>query len=448
MNSRPSIRNLLVAQFFGAFNDNALRLMVGFLAIRSVESQHLGNPGELQSLAQFETTLALSVLTLPLILVSLPAGVLADRLSKRTIIVSMKGAEIGLMAAVTAFLWLFPDNIRLPLLVLGLMGAQSALFSPAKFGILPEILPHERLSSGNAHLQMWSFLAIILGTAGGGFLLDQSGASVWLVGAVLTLSALTGFVFSRGIPAVPPARSEGGLRETLHSAWITIRSRRVLGLAVAGSAFFWTVASLLGNNILVYTRTVLRAPESMSGIPLAVLGLGVGIGSLLASRLSRRKVEYGLIPLGAVLMALASLASALFSPGFSILLVLMVILGVASGLLLVPLNSLIQWKSPAERRGGIIALGQYLCVQRHPGRLRGGYASGQFRALTSGHYGSGFDGDRSGHRLGSVAASRCPAATGADSGNTHFLPITNHGPPACSRGRRRPAGAQPCFSCR
>ena len=356
MNSRPSIRNLLVAQFFGAFNDNALRLMVGFLAIRSVESQHLGNPGELQRLAQFETTLALSVLTLPLILVSLPAGVLADRLSKRTIIVSMKGAEIGLMAAVTAFLWLFPDNIRLPLLVLGLMGAQSALFSPAKFGILPEILPHERLSSGNAHLQMWSFLAIILGTAGGGFLLDQSGASVWLVGAVLTLSALTGFVFSRGIPAVPPARSEGGLRETLHSAWITIRSRRVLGLAVAGSAFFWTVASLLGNNILVYTRTVLRAPESMSGIPLAVLGLGVGIGSLLASRLSRRKVEYGLIPLGAVLMALASLASALFSPGFSILLVLMVILGVASGLLLVPLNSLIQWKSPAERRGGIIAL--------------------------------------------------------------------------------------------
>ena len=189
-----------MAQFFGAFNDNALKLMVAFLAFRSLQSQYLGNEVELQRLFQFETTLAFCVLTLPLILVSLPAGVLADRLSKRSIIVTMKGAEIGLMVAVTALLWLFPDNIRLPLVVLGLMGAQSALFSPAKFGILPEILPHERLSSGNAHLQMWTFLAIILGTAAGGFLLDHSGAYLWTVGAVLTLCALIGFIFSPGYP--------------------------------------------------------------------------------------------------------------------------------------------------------------------------------------------------------------------------------------------------------
>ena len=356
MPSQSSIQHLLVAQFFGAFNDNALKLMVAFLAIRSLESQYLGNQVELQRLAQFETTLAFCVLTLPLILVSLPAGVLADRLSKRTIIVAMKGTEIGLMAMVTAFLWLFPDNIRLPLVVLGLMGAQSALFSPAKFGILPEILPHERLSRGNAHIQMWTFLAIILGTASGGLLLHYSGTYLWTVGAFLTLCALIGFVFSRGIPAVAPARSEGNLVETVRSSWRTIRSHRVLGLAVAGSVFYWTVASLLGQDILVYSRSVLGLSESMAGVPLAMLGLGVGVGSLLASRLSGQKVEYGLIPLGAVLMAFASLSLALFSPGFALLLVFMVILGAASGLLVVPLNSLIQWKSPDERRGGIIAL--------------------------------------------------------------------------------------------
>ncbi len=354
--SNPSIRNLLAAQFFGAFNDNALKLMVALLGIRSLEARYLGNAVELQRLSQFETTLAFCVLTVPLILVSLPAGVLADRLSKRTIMVTMKGAEIGLMAVVTAFLWLFPDNIRLPLVVLGLMGAQSALFSPAKYGILPEILPHERLSSGNAHLEMWTFLAIILGTAFGGFLLHGSGTHLWLMGAFLTLSALVGFVFSRGIPKVPPARSQGQLGETIRGAWRTIRSQRVLGLAVAGSVFFWTVASLLGQDILVYSRTVLGLSESMSGIPLAVLGLGVGMGSLLASRLSGPKVEYGLIPLGAVLMAFASLTLALLAPGFALLLVFMVILGVASGLLVVPLNALVQWKSPDERRGGIVAL--------------------------------------------------------------------------------------------
>ena len=170
-----TIGSLLVSQFFGAFNDNAWKLIVTLLAIRTLEAHVSGGDAEFQRLSQFQTTWTFCVLTLPLMLLSLPAGVLADRLSKRSIIIWMKWIEVALMSAAAISLFAFPDDGFPRLLILGLMGAQSALSSPAKYGILPELLPHEQLSKGNGHLEMWTFLAIILGTVSGGLLLDGAG---------------------------------------------------------------------------------------------------------------------------------------------------------------------------------------------------------------------------------------------------------------------------------
>ena len=268
----------------------------------------------------------------------------------------MKWVEVALMSSVAISLFAFPENGFLRLLLLGLMGAQSALFSPAKYGILPELLPHEQLSKGNAYLEMWTFLAIILGTAGGGLLLDSAGERIWLPGLILTLTAAVGLFYAHRIPAVAPARPDGNLLETLRSSWRTIRGERILGLAVAGSVTYWTIVSLLGQDILVYGRTVLGLSDTASGLPLAAFGLGVGMGSLVAGKLSGEKVEYGLIPLGAILMALVSALLALLSPGFAGLLVSTSLLGIASGFIVVPINALVQWQAPASRRGGIIAL--------------------------------------------------------------------------------------------
>ncbi len=350
-----TIRSLLISQFFGAFNDNAWKLIVTFLAIRTLEA-HISGDAEFQRLSQYQTTLTFCVLTLPLMLFSLPAGVLADRLSKRSIIIWMKWVEVALMSCVAISLFAFPEHGFLRLLLLGLMGAQSALFSPAKYGILPELLPHEQLSKGNAYLEMWTFLAIILGTAGGGLLLDSAGERIWLPGLILTLTAAIGLFYAHRIPAVAPARPDGNLLETLLSSWRTIRGERILGLAVAGSVTYWTIVSLLGQDILVYGRTVLGLSDTASGLPLAAFGLGVGVGSLVAGKLSGEKVEYGLIPLGAILMALVSALLALLSPGFAGLLVSTSLLGIASGFIVVPINALVQWQAPASRRGGIIAL--------------------------------------------------------------------------------------------
>jgi acyl-[acyl-carrier-protein]-phospholipid O-acyltransferase/long-chain-fatty-acid--[acyl-carrier-protein] ligase len=354
--SRHPLQALLIAQFLGAFNDNAWKLIVALVGIRRVAAEVGGTGPALEAAVQTQMTMTFVVFTLPLMLVSLPAGMFADRQSKRSVIIGLKAVEMILMSAGAIALFTDPSGSVFPLIVLALMGAQSALFSPAKYGILPEILPRDRLAEGNGLLEMWTFLAIIAGTYAGGLFLDLAGDASWLGGLVLTGLAGIGFAASSFVPRVPPARAEGGIAATVRSAWAAIRGDRVLGLAVFGTIVFWAIASLVSQNILVYAKAVLGLSDATTGLPLAVLAVGIGLGSLGAGKLSRPEIEYGLIPLGALGMTVFTLLLGLVIPGLVGTLVIMIFLGAASGLLAVPLNVLIQWRSPADRRGAVIAL--------------------------------------------------------------------------------------------
>ena len=292
--NRPnSIARLITANFFGAFNDNAWKMIVAFLAIRSATAGLQPGTQQFENLSQLQTTMTFVVFTLPIVIFSLPAGLIADRLSKRNVIVCMKGLEVVLMALATLSL-IYPEFVP-PLVILGLMGVQTAIFSPAKYGIMPELLPHDRLSKGNAALEMWTFIAIIAGTAAGGFLLDLAGANIWLSGLCLAIFAAIGCIASLGIPHTPVARSEGGFVDTIKGSLQAILADRVIWLAVLGSGLFWAIASLLGQDILVYAKALtLGQPDSdtLSGLPLAFYGIGVGLGSVWAGRLSGRLVEW------------------------------------------------------------------------------------------------------------------------------------------------------------
>ena len=362
--SRHPLRGLLISQFFGAFNDNVWKIIVIELAVAGVLAAQGTEGTDLEAATLFETNLAFLVLVIPLMVFSLPAGVLCDRVSKRTVIIWTKGLEVLLMAAATAFLLLAPGNPSLPLGILAFMGLQSALFGPAKYGILPEIVPHSRLSAANGLLELWTFVAIIIGTAVAGYLLgwtadlEAGGGLVWLAPLTLAILALIGLVAARGIPRVPAARAEGGLVTTVGTAWQAMRADRVLWLAVLGSCFYWSVASLVGAAIIVFGRLELGLEHA--GSLLALFGLGVGIGGMLAGKLSADKVEYGLIPLGALGLALFILLLGLLPPTLVATLTLLVLLGLSSGFIVVPLNSLIQWRSPDDRRGAVIALSRVL----------------------------------------------------------------------------------------
>ena len=366
------LRSLLIAQFCGAFNDNAWKLMVALLAIRQATVGIAPGP-ELETVAQTQTAMAFVIFTLPLMLLSLVGGTLADRVSKRTVIISIKVVEVFLMAAGTAALWLNPAGGVLPLIVLCGMGVHSALFSPSKYGILPELVSHERLAAGNGLLEMWTFAAILTGTASGGFLLQMAGDHIWLAPLALTGLSVIGLATAFGIPPVSAARHAGGVGATIQGAWAAIQSERMLRMAIPMEILFWTVASLFGQNLLVYAKAVLHLSDAMSGLPLTVLSVGIGIGAMLVGRISKNRVEYGLIPLGAMGVFLTLLLLGVLTPPLSGTFLMMVALGISSSFIFVPLNAILQWKSPPDRRGAVISFSN-TCV--FTGILLGSLAGG------------------------------------------------------------------------
>ncbi len=347
---RPLL-GLLISQALGAFNDNAWKQIVILLAITSVASA---------SASQAKAAFIQAVLLAPLIVFNLPGGVLADRLSKRSVLVAMKALELVLMLLASGLLLLYPSGTTPAVLILVLLGVQAALFGPSKYGILPEILPHEQLSAGNGLMEMWTYLAIIGGTVAGGPILHLVRSHTWLTGIILALISAIGLVASLTIPRVPVARSEGGLVDTFQLAWSAVRADRIIRLAIVGQVIVWSIASLVPAAVLAYAMKTLDLPEWMSGFPLAAIGIGIGVGSLAAGRLSGAKVEYGLVPLGALGLTLSTLAFAMIGPGRVGTILIMGLIGFSAGLVFVPLSALIQWRSPDDRRGAVIALSNML----------------------------------------------------------------------------------------
>jgi len=366
------LRGLLIAQFFGAFNDNAWKLMVALLAIRQATAGMTPGP-ELEASAQTQTALTFIVFTLPLMLLSLIGGTLADRLSKRTVIISIKVAEVLLMSAGTVALWVNPAGGMLPLIVLCGMGAHSALFAPSKYGILPELIPHERLAAGNGLLEVWTFAAILAGTAAGGFLLQSAGDQVWMAPLALAALSVVGLVAAFAVPHVAPARATGGVISTIRVAWSAIQSEHLLRLAIPGEIFFWTIASLFAQNILVYAKAVLHLSDAMSGLPLTLLSVGIGVGAILVGRLSQNRIEYGLIPLGATGASIALSLLGGLTPQLIGTFLILGLLGICCSFIFVPLNAILQWRSPPDRRGAVISFSN-TCV--FTGILLGSLAGG------------------------------------------------------------------------
>jgi acyl-[acyl-carrier-protein]-phospholipid O-acyltransferase/long-chain-fatty-acid--[acyl-carrier-protein] ligase len=345
------LRGLLIAQAFGQFNDNAWKWMVIPLATAAVVSE---------AAKQEKAAFAQVVLLIPLMLFSLLAGVVADRVSKRSVIISMKVLELVLLLAGTAALWVQPEGGVLSMAVLGVLGVQIAFFGPAKYGILPEILPHEQLSEGNGLLEMISNVALLAGMVAGPLILQLVGGHHWLGGMFLLCLAGCGLVASFQIPRVAAARAEGGVVATARMAWESIKADRVLRLALMGQIFVWAVATLVPPPIYAYDEKQLGLHGWHTGVPLAALCIGVGLGCLLAGKLSASKVEYGLLPLGALGLTITTLAFAAIQPRVAGTIVVMSVLGIFSGLLFVPLNALLQWRAPADRRGAIIAISNTL----------------------------------------------------------------------------------------
>lgn len=360
-----SLNWLLLAQAAASFVDYAWKFAVTLLLQRALE----GDAARLQSVL----TLLTVVFGAPLALGALPALAIVDRFSKRSVIVATRWIEFVVLLSATALLAFEPSGGHALLWTVGMLGLSASLLSPAKYGVLPQLVEHAQLSRANAWLEMSTLASIVAGTACGGALLHAVGEHTWIAAAVLAGVSMLGVVAARMLPRVPASGVATPWLDAARGAARAVSADRVLALAVAGSALFWSVASLLGQNIVAYGKLDLQLSERTVGVPLAVLSIGVGLGCLLAARLSRSKVETGLLPLGAALLAAFVAAFAVLRPGFVGALGWMTAVGLAGGLLVVPLNALIQWRAPQERRGAVIAAANFFVFG---GALAGSLACG------------------------------------------------------------------------
>src|SRR5258707_15608176 len=187
------LQPFLWTQFLGAFNDNLFKIVVSMLAVHAATQANAGR----------QLSLVGVVFILPFLLFSGYAGQLADVYSKRTVLIVTKSLEI--VAAGLGLFAFMAGQLNLTYVVLFLIALQATFFSPAKYGILPEMLPDRDLSRANGVLEMSTFVAIVLGTAVGGYLFESLHTRLWLIGVLVVVVAVVGTLSSFGIPRVPAA---------------------------------------------------------------------------------------------------------------------------------------------------------------------------------------------------------------------------------------------------
>jgi acyl-[acyl-carrier-protein]-phospholipid O-acyltransferase/long-chain-fatty-acid--[acyl-carrier-protein] ligase len=351
---QPGFQPFLWTQFLGAVNDNLFKIVVSMLAVRAAAP---GADGRALSLVG-------GLFILPFLLFSGYAGQLADRSPKRTILVVTKILEVVVMAL--GMIALAAGYLAAAYAVLFVMALHSTFFSPAKYGILPEALPESHLSRANGLLEMSTFVAIVAGTAAGGYLFDVWRDRLWLIGAITLVLAIVGTIASLRIRRVPAAAPHqrfdwnpfGEITDGLVRLW----RDRVLWPTVVGLSYFWFLGALLQLVVILFGTHVMGLDDRWVGILTTFAAVGIGIGSMAAGRLSGDKVELGLVPIGAFGMGIFSIVLAGSGDSFLRAAISLTLIGFSGGLFAVPLNAMLQQRPDAAERGQLIATNNFLNV--------------------------------------------------------------------------------------
>ena len=356
-------------QFLGAFNDNVFRqaliLLIASGAVTAVSVNTLNN-------------VALALFILPFFLFSALAGQVADKYDKASLVRKIKFVEVCIMSA--AAVGFFFDAVYFLLGVLFCMGLQSTFFGPIKYSIIPQQLDDKELVSGNALVEMGTFLAILLGSISG-VLLKMDGVGDGVVAITVVALALLGYLAARGIPSAPAA--DDGLKinwnlwkETWHIVGYA-REVKSVWMCVLGISWFWFLGAAYTTQLKVYVDDYLLGTDGLYAVLLGTFSIGIGLGSFLCEKLSGKRVELGLVPLGSIGLSVfgvdlffsyaglqgngqVDIAGFLQQAGGYRVLMDLLGIGVFGGFYIVPLFAFIQHRSNPKHLSRIIAANNIL----------------------------------------------------------------------------------------
>jgi 1-acyl-sn-glycerol-3-phosphate acyltransferase len=358
-------------QFLGAGNDNVFKFAFTVMVTYQLQVSWL---------PPSQAGLVIGALfILPFLLFSATSGQLADKFPKEALIRFVKTLEIAIMAVAA---WGFvQENVPLLLACVFLMGLHSTLFGPVKFAYLPQHLNERELTGGNGMVEMGTFVAILLGNVAGGLLIALPQVGSQYVAAACLLLAVLGRATAQAIPASPA--TDPGLAINWNPFTETWRNLRlahgnvVVFRSLLGISWMWFFGAVFLSQFPVFAREVLHGNEQVASLLLVVFSVGVGTGALLCEMLSRRHVEIGLVPLGAIGMTVFSvdlyfasralppaealgLSAFLAQPAHWRVLADLFLLSLFAGIYSVPMYALIQLRSQPTHRARIIAANNIL----------------------------------------------------------------------------------------
>jgi MFS family permease len=368
--TNPSFVGFITTQFLGAFNDNLFKQLLLLLAIPVVAAGAVPEGPDLQGIATV-------VFGLPFVLFGGIAGYLADRFSKRRVIVLSKFGEIVVMAiGLLAFLAAPVIGFWGLWVVLFLMGMQSAFFGPGKYGILPEMLKPNQLARANGIVLMTTFIAIIFGTSAAGWLKDAlvspdlprftAARELWLGSLVCIGIAVLGTAASFLVHKVKPAApglpfkySYLGVPKVMISL---LRGDRPLLLALGASCVFWLIAGLTVQAVNSLCTVQLGLSATLTSLMVALISVGIAVGGALAGWMSRGGDGHRVIVIGMWGVVVTCALLAITIPGRGHLLGFygsipaLILLGGAAAFFAIPIQVFLQARPPEDLKGRMIAV--------------------------------------------------------------------------------------------
>lgn len=360
-------------QFLGALNDNVFK--IGFTSLVTYHTARFSGVD-----AKTAAFLISAIFILPFVLFSATSGQIADKYDKATLTRFVKTFEIVLMLVGAA--GFVTHSAVLLYLCTFMMGMHSTLFGPVKYSYLPQHLAEQELVGGNGLVEMGTFIAILIGTIIGGAAAGIEGSGERVLAVSVVLIALAGRLVAQRVPATPAPQPDLVINwNPFSETWRNLalaRQNRTVFLSLLGISWLWFVGATFLTSFFNFAKDVLSASPDVVTVLLATFSVGIGLGSLLCERLSQRRVEIGLVPLGSIGISVFAIelyfaSRALPSPGHLLsvgeflagarhwrILVDLFLLAMFGGFYSVPLYALIQSRSAPTHRARIIAANNIL----------------------------------------------------------------------------------------
>ncbi|MDR3652313.1 MAG: MFS transporter [Paludibacter sp.] len=338
---------LFFSNFLGVFNDNFVKNCIIFIAIGWSMPKWI-TQSQLISMVS-------ASLIVPYLFLSPLAGRFAVIYSKKSVFRISKLFEIPvLVLACVAFNFHW---VMVAVLAVLLMGILSCMYSPSKYSLIRDIGGEHGVSYGSGVFEMMAFLGILLGTVTASVVSDHY--NQWLIFGIFIGLAILGYMVTRSIRAheLPENKEEVGTLNPvrfIRDSYLFAHQHANVNSAIFGASVFWMIGGMLQMNLVIHTKHIYHASNSITGIVMACAAIGIALGTWAAGKISGKDVKTGLILIGIGGMSIGFFLITFFQLSLVIFIVLIFFVAFMGGIFQIPCLSMLQNSNLGRKLGDMI----------------------------------------------------------------------------------------------